>query len=419
MSEVVQQFEIAPPLRQFRSQDSQSSEIVARATDSKSKSVRRTSKLTLGGLAYVAVTVFLAVGAINSQNNLLFWLFGVAIATLIVSGLFSGNALMRVRLNAQAIPDANAGESIRIRYSITNHSKFFPMFAALISEMSPKRNGSDADLGEFKPAGIIHLGPKQRTRSDGTFSPIHRGHHTLENLKLSTRFPFGLLQKSLIFDSPRSFTVLPYQLKIKPEIIRVVQGQGEEIRKRTQLSGASNEYWGMREYTPGDSKRTIAWKQSARHQRLIVIEHAQPIATKLWIWILVPRSESEDQSILFERSISFAASLLSQAVKRAVPVGLWAPSLGLRLIPATGQAHRLRSLHTLGVVEFQSSSAQDQSPNALNTDDIIAIGTPESLQSVPGHIRRIDITKPNEWLVNPESLPAALVIEEKAGVDHK
>ncbi|MDF1808455.1 MAG: DUF58 domain-containing protein [Phycisphaerales bacterium] len=415
MSEVVQQYENAPPLRQIRSQTSQSTVLNTRTVDTKAKPIKRTSKLTLGGLAYVAVTVFLAVGAINSQNNLLFWMFGVAIATLIVSGLFSGNALMRVRLNAQAIPDANAGESIRIRYSIINHSKFFPMFAALITEMNLKRNGSDSELGEFKPAGIIHLGPRQRARSDGTFIPLHRGHHTLEKLRLSTRFPFGLLQKSLIFNSPRSFTVLPYQLKIKPEIIRVVQGEGEEVRKRTHQSGASNEYWGMREYSPGDPKRRIAWKQSARHQRLIVIEHAQPIATKLWIWLLNSGSELNEENIFFERSVSIAASLLAQASKRSIPVGIWAPSLGVRISPATGQAHRLRSLHTLGVVEKVLTNAQDQAPNALITDDIIAIGTPENLSKVPGHIRGIDVTKPMEWLSDPKSLPKSLVHESREG----
>ena len=89
------------------------------------KPIRRSSKLTFGGTMYAIVTLFLAVGAINSQNNLLFWLFGVSIATLVVSGLISGNALMQTRISALAVSDATAGDVVKLRYSITNNSRFF------------------------------------------------------------------------------------------------------------------------------------------------------------------------------------------------------------------------------------------------------------------------------------------------------
>ena len=121
------------------------------------KAVSRRSKLTLSGLIYIILTLFLAVGAINSQNNLLFWLFGVAIAAIIVSGLFSGSVLMRIELFAYPINGAHAGEPLRLRYSLVNHSRFYPLIAAMVSEA---KANSHAAM-QLEPAALVHLGSKR------------------------------------------------------------------------------------------------------------------------------------------------------------------------------------------------------------------------------------------------------------------
>lgn len=380
--------------------DADSSHSSPRLHQQSSKAIRRESKLTVGGTVYVVVTLFLAIGAINSQNNLLFWLFGVAIATMIVSGVFSGNVLMQIRLKAQAIPDSIAGDSVRLHYTVINRSKFFPLFAAMISEI----HDDDHPRGQFESAAVLHLGPKQRKKFTGVFVPASRGRHTVRHIRLSTRFPFGLLQKSLIFECPRSMMILPYQLAIKPELVRVVHGQGEEVHKRTDASGVSSEYWGLREYTPGDPKRSIAWKQSARHRKLVVIEHAQPIASKLWVWI----ANDQSDSILAERSIAIGASLITHAAKRGVPIGLWAPSLGVRIIPGTGKAHTMRCLRALGMIDLESEHAHDAPPRAANADDVLAVQAHPKQVASSGRIRILDARDPSHWLIDPSSLPEML-----------
>ncbi len=381
---------------------------------SSSKPIRRESRLTLGGAVYVAVTVFLAIGAINSQNNLLFWLFGVAIATLIVSGVFSGSALMKIRLQAHSIPDARAGDAIRLHYMVTNHSRFFPLFAAMITEIpGSSEPAEDGQLpnGQFESGAVIHIGPGKQQRVVGSFTPSQRGRFTVNRIRLSTRFPFGLLQKSLIFESSRSLVVLPYLLNIKPELVRVIQGHGEEVRKRTDSSGSSSEYWGLREYVHGDSKRSIAWKQSARTNRLVVIEHAQPISTKLWIWIAVSQIKTDEDPLAIERAISLAASLIFQAANRGTPVGLWAPALGLRVLPGTGKAQAQRCLRSLAILDPQRIEDRDSPPKASSTDDVISI---VSVSHSPNHsdslqnIRSLSTQDPSVWLIDPTSLPPAL-----------
>ncbi|MEX0877130.1 MAG: DUF58 domain-containing protein [Phycisphaerales bacterium] len=367
------------------------------------KPIRRESKLTLGGLVYIGVTVFLAIGAINSQNNLLFWLFGVSIATLIVSGLFSGNALMRVRLEAQSVPDARAGEPIRLKYSIRNHSRFFPLFASMVTEIPP------ANLrARFQPAAVMHLGPGQTDTFYGELTPLHRGRHTIRTIRLSTRFPFGLLQKSLVFEQARTVLVLPCSLNIKPELVRIIHGHGDEIRKHSATSGVSNEFWGLREYRPGDSPRSIAWKHSAKRHNLVVIEHARPIATRLWVWVADPKHPAAGDETSHERAIALAAALVSKGIDRGIPVGLWYPSHGLRIPSAIGRGHKGRCLRALATLDLDREPESDAPPPAGNIDEVIAITADQHRPHLPKGGRILSVRDPASWLIDPASLPIVL-----------
>lgn len=375
----------------------------------------RASKLTIGGGVYVLVTLFLAIGAINSQNNLLFWLFGVAIATLIVSGVFSGNALMQIRLTAQAIPDSYAGDSLRLHYILSNQSRFFPLLAAMITEI-PEKNQREAD---YQSAAVIHLGPLGNCKVVGSFVPKIRGQYVFNEVRLTTRFPFGLLQKTLIFECPRTMMALPHQLAIQPGLVRVMQGHGEEVRRQTDSSGSSTEYWGLREYSPGDPKRSIAWKQSARNHKLVVIEHAQPIATRLWVWIDRPADLGKtgvddpghrtSELIAFERAIALGASLITQAFARGVPVGLWVPSSGIRMMPGNGKAHMVRCLRSLGSIDVGLLNARVSPPPSGNADDVLVIRSGSvGLASVSLSARTLNVDEPERWMVDSHELPSAL-----------
>ncbi len=366
--------------------------------------IKRESRLTFGGLIYVAVTVFLAIGAINSQNNLLFWLFGVAIATLIVSGIFSGNALMKIRVHARALPEVAAGQQVNLYYSVRNRSRFFPLFACLMTETGNERLA----IGEFTPAAMLHLGPGQSGSIVGSLTPTLRGRVSLRTVRLTTRFPFGLLQKSLVFQQPRSLLVLPYQLRIKPGLTVPLNAHGEQVRRRSQRGGTSTEFWGLREYRPGDPRRKISWKHSARRNGLVVIEHAQTISTRIWICIIETEATREDHDTLAELGIAAAAALIDQATQRRVPIGIMYPQRGVVVEPATGRAHLGRMLRTLATLDREGPMEPLILPQTQPRDQLVQI----SASDMPVHssppARIIDLSRPEAWLIDPGSLPAAL-----------
>ena len=368
------------------------------------RAYKRESRLTFGGLIYVGVTVFLAIGAVNSQNNLLFWLFGVSIATLIVSGIFSGNALMKTRLRARALKEVYAGQRVHLHYTVNNRSRFFPLFACLITEAADNAER----IGTFRPASLIHTAPGGIGTHFGTLIPTQRGRVTLREIRLTTRFPFGLLQKTLLFNQPRPLLALPYPLKIKSGLVLPKSSHGEQVRRRTNRGGNSNEFWGLREYRPGDPRKQIAWKQSARRGGLVVVENAQTISSRVWIWIGEPDVADPKAHILRERGIALAAALLEQGALRTMPIGLWYPERGIRHEPASGRAHIGRALRSLATVDTKHEPLQSIHPPLLARDQIIYVSDRDSAPKTVAPVRVLDTNAPDGWLNDPQSLPASL-----------
>ena len=54
--------------------------------------------LHLPGFLYVGLTLVVGLAAVNRQNNLLFWILGVMLAALLISGLISGVMMQSLRV---------------------------------------------------------------------------------------------------------------------------------------------------------------------------------------------------------------------------------------------------------------------------------------------------------------------------------
>lgn len=367
--------------------------------------LKRESKLTFGGLIYIGVTVFLAIGAVNSQNNLLFWLFGVAIATIIVSGLFSGNALMKIRLRARVLHEVHAGQELTLHYSVGNRSRFFPLFASLVTE-EDEAGGRRRGL---VPASVIHVAPGGLTRAMGSYTPELRGRVIFRRIRLSTRFPFGLLQKSLIFEHPRPLLVLPHELRLRSGLISRARAQGEHALRKSVRGGTSGEFWGLREYRAGDPRRRISWKHSARRAELVVVEHAESFSLRVWVVIVEPASLATPEDRMHaERAIAIAAGLLEQAGRESTPVGLWYPQRAIRQDPQSGRAASGRAVRSLALLDLAEPAHPLAPVPVRSRDRVVLIQRGSRVPAGFSGFKLIDTERPGAWLADPASLPPGL-----------
>ncbi len=327
---------------------------------------RRRYHFHLPGVVYGLTTVFLAVGAINSQNNLLFWAFGLAIAGLLVSGVISGAALMGVELERLPVEPVNAGAPLVVRYRVRNRNRLFPAFALHIDEQPDTRDAS-ADWRAtiaFPGAFVAHVGPSQTVETEARVTTLARGQTHLDRVSVWTVFPFGLSRKSVVFAQRRRIVVRPAPIALDGDLIRPAPGQGALASRSQRRSPTPGEFFALREHREGDSPRSVAWRASARTGTLMSRQFTAARAARVWIVL-----ELGPDAALGERAISLAAGAVEAARARASPVGLVVAAAGLRTPAREGRGHAdalLDALATLpGAAPAHAAANLDHAPGDI------------------------------------------------------
>lgn len=313
--------------------------------------IRRRYQFGAGGLLYVFVTLLIALGAFNSGNNLLYWSFGLALALLLVSGVLSGVMLMGVRVEREWVSGASVGQTLRIRYRIRNLSRFMPAFALTIEEVGfevlpqARRSLLGRVMGSARRVSVptaapgrigaprtfvAHVGARETISAEAVVKAHHRGPVSLQAIRVSTGFPFGLMRKSLLISQRGSGVVTPM-----PETghERALQTAGALAHdgSPSRRAGRGDEFFALREYIHGDSPRDVAWRSSARRGTLLVRQFAAPSPPRVWIVLHLrtrPGSDADD-----ERAIRVAAGLARAAEAQGLEYGVAAPLCRLLVHP--------------------------------------------------------------------------------------
>jgi uncharacterized protein (DUF58 family) len=94
---------------------------------------------------------------------------------------------------------------------------------------------------------------------------VPRGRYTWPTIKLIASDPFGLYLTTLRLPAEGSTFVLPEQLALQ----RIQFHPRPTIRTTgpylSRMAGTGIDFWGVREYHPGDSLRLINWRKTARY----------------------------------------------------------------------------------------------------------------------------------------------------------
>ena len=347
---------------------------------------------------YSLLTMLLGSAAYTTQSNLMYWLFGGMIGGLLLSGLVSGMMMMSLRTVRVDPRHGSVGEPLVVRYAVTNRSPILPAFNIRIEELPQhdppgrlarlrkgragaeqhtSRITSETDntanaptnwprLMESAAAWIMHVGPRETVHGEAVFWPTRRGEATFRRLRVSTTFPFGIIRKSVTLTQPQHTLIYPRPYPLKPHVVRLAVPEGPIGMRVTNRSGAGDDYFGLRDYRPGDSLRHIAWKRAAGLDQIVSIERSKPNPPRVRIVMnlsqsLIPPGEARDAvgrrvRDLEERAISLAASLIHEAERIGFEVGLSVPGAGTPPIPIRrGHWHVGRMLAALAEINLDAA----------------------------------------------------------------
>jgi uncharacterized protein (DUF58 family) len=320
---------------------------------------RRRYHFQTPGLVYVFVTILVALGAFNSQNNLLFWAFGLALAVLIVSGIISGQMLMGIQVTRDAPARAVAGVPTVLRYRVTNHARLAAAFALDIAE-----NASDPVLGV--PAFVVHVGPRDEVIAEGELTPESRGVLRLTGPVVTSAFPFGIIRKSLTFAQASSILVHPAPVELPAAVRRALAGMGRGRAPTRTRTGEGTEFFALRDYVPGDAPTRIAWRASARARPphdLLVRQTAHEEPRSIWVVLDLSATSSQAPRAQAERAIAAAGQCARDLSAAGVPCGLSVPGWDVQIPPRGAANQSMVLLDALAAIDL--ARPRDAAPPAF------------------------------------------------------
>lgn len=283
------------------------------------------------GLIYAALAAFLAFAAMNTQNNLLFWVFGIMISGLAVSWLVAWLTIRRLSIRRVDPRYGVIGEPLIVNYAARNLSRWMSIFNVQVSEAPSADHRRWNRVMQAAIAWIMHVGPNETVHGEAVFWPDKRGVLAFSKMRVWTSFPFGILRFSRTIRQPQYTLIYPKVYELRKGLLRNNTTQGMLGSRISAHAGAGDDYYGMREYRLGDSMRHIAWKRTAKSDDLVTIERANPSPSRLRVVLDLSLRSShgkpdpaaiELQRDLEERAISLAASVLHAGEAEGFEIGL-------------------------------------------------------------------------------------------------
>ncbi len=266
-------------------------------------------------LSILAVILFLI--AWNRGLALLYALFALVVAVLIVGAIMPLWNLHRVNLRRDHDRSAVVGDVLQLRYNMRNSG----WLSRYMLEVSEQVDFIDSETMPYAFA------PTLAKQTDVQLSlPCEiRGEFTLARCTLASGFPLGFwrqrrtveLEPSQVLIEPRTFSIA--------NISRFFGGDGlDNDLCQMHSVGHSNEFRALREYRRGDNPKTIHWKQSAKRNDLVVREHEQLTHKKLLIVLDLNEHFvcGRGKHSTLEYMVSIAASIAKASLENGVEVSM-------------------------------------------------------------------------------------------------
>ena len=264
---------------------------------------QRKSHLTRTGVvALVTVVPMWLVGRIIAGTALYVFAYGIALL-IGLSYLLAPKRLKLEGVREGLFPRASEGDRLDVEVKLTAARRISTF---ILEERVPEKLGTSVKV----PIPRLSAGKEVTHRYSVRAS--RRGVYEIGPLVAITSDPLGLTQRETVIAEPFELLVHP---RIEFVSDRPLTRQFEDPPIRPPVSKpwpSGLEFYGMREYVPGDDLRRIVWRASARTGTLMVREAEQGITDHITIILDTNRgshSKDGDYSESFETACRAAASL--------------------------------------------------------------------------------------------------------------
>ena len=333
---------------------------------------RRRFPPTREGWWFLVATLLLGLAAINAGLNLLFLVWGMMLCLVLASGVLSELCLRHLVVTRKTPPAIHAGAPYLMGIALSNRKRRLPSFSVEVEDLVAGRPLDKRCYFLKLPAG--------RTQETAYRHQLaQRGRHQLTGFRLSTKFPFGLIQKSRDVSDPQELLIYPALVRVPEALLRgfpATHGLGHQ-----KWRSRSGDFIGLRDYRPGDDPRDIHWRSTARRGVTMMRESEddEGLEATLLFDNVATRGLPREA---FEASVSMAASVAQVLLHRGYRIGLGAR--GAEIAPESGPTQLTRILRFLAVIEPATPDAPLHNPGRRGARIQIRPGAPPSVEQAPG-----------------------------------
>lgn len=278
---------------------------------------------TLRGLGFVVLILLILLIAFVYNNNLAYLLGFLLASVFFITILHSFKALAGLQLTQSHSQAAFCGEAVGFELLIDN-------------PMAVERFSVQAKLDSAIP---FQLKANEKKRIM-LYLPTHkRGWQSIATVTLSSTYPLGLF---------RAWSPLRFSAKAlvypKPSPVERAFPETEGCDAQTspqQSNKGSDDFYGLKEYQPGDPVRHIHWKAFAKGQGLFSKQYAGEHQSELWL------SYDQTPGHQVEERLSQLCRWVIDAEKAGLKYGF--SVAGVKLEPNHGAVHYQKCLTALAL----------------------------------------------------------------------
>lgn len=263
--------------------------------------------------------IWIGVTALIALNRGIDLLWGVTmllvlasvVALLLPAIQVRGVHVRRVKFPATAI----VGEKCAVHYEVEARG-WLPRYGL---ELHDTLAGPDS---RTPTAFLANVG--RREIHSFAWTPRVRGCWQLREIKIESRYPLGLMRSTRRLDAPA------HEITVYPDFVRLhwLPVRNDAHPRFEQMvsprRGGHDEFFGLKQYVPGDEIRSIHWRASARANEIVVKEFEHQQDRQLWILLDLAANKhvGEGAASTVEWMIRIAHSIAVKAFEDGLPVGL-------------------------------------------------------------------------------------------------
>ncbi len=327
--------------------------------------------------------------ALLTRNGDLAWMALPFLAYLGI-GILQSPAPGKIRLQARRVVEkerTGGVSSVHVSTTVSNQDTHI-IFLRLSDPLQPGMRITD---GQIENQAALRGGEAAVLRY--TFR-AERGSFAWRSVQAKLGDPLGLFETRLELPAVAEVEVQTELKKFRPFHLRPQHTLHSAGPIPARLGGSGTNFWGVREYHPGDPLRRLDWRRMARHpHQFFTKEFEQEEIADIGL-ILDARQKTDlrvGEDSLFEHSVRATASLAEVFLSQGNRVSLLVYGKhSLNLFPGYGKVQLNRILHALS----QADTAADENVR--------------SLESIPLHVFSshsflfvLSPLAPNDWQLFP------------------